>query len=266
MARFPIPMHPTHPYSGTGAEARAFGTGRRSRRGRRLHAGCDLYAPIGTPILAIAEGTVILPAYNFYEGTDAIEVFHPGIGVVRYGEVLKEKDYATHQAAVRREHTKHGITGNQNAAGQLRPPVLRAGQAVTEGMLLACVGKLTIPRFPYSMVHFELYDEAARGQNLSGGGLYMRNRHLVNPTNLLLRLEQSTFNRTGSGSTPGPDTSQRPAAPQPEAARGAPPVPPPRPASLNSQQAATLSSARAVRDDAHLPRPPGRFSIFDWFA
>lgn len=51
---------------------RKFGS---NRSGGRKHAGCDLYAPIGTPVYAMDEGEII-NYYAFYLGTFALEVKH----------------------------------------------------------------------------------------------------------------------------------------------------------------------------------------------
>lgn len=130
--------------------------------GTRKHAGCDLYAPYLSKIRAIADGVVILAPYYFYDGTNALEVFHPGIGVVRYGEI---------------------------SSGTRVP--LRAGDKVACGQHIAYVGLLD--SLQMHMIHFELFDEAARGQSLSGGGPYRRNPHLRDPTALLDKLHKLTF-------------------------------------------------------------------------
>ncbi len=75
---FPLAMRPLDSYH-TGA--RRFN----SSRGIRRHAGCDLYAPVGTNVRAMADG-VIIQCYGFYWKTDAIEVLHDDF-IVRYGEV-----------------------------------------------------------------------------------------------------------------------------------------------------------------------------------
>src|SRR5262249_54389009 len=49
--------------------------------GSRKHAGVDLYAPYLSKIRAIADGEIIRGPYWFYDGTNALEVYHPGVGV-----------------------------------------------------------------------------------------------------------------------------------------------------------------------------------------
>lgn len=66
-------------------EMRQFGW--RREKGARIHAGCDIYAPLKSDVIAIADGTVVENA-PFYNGTYQISVNHPGIGIVRYGEIL----------------------------------------------------------------------------------------------------------------------------------------------------------------------------------
>ncbi len=130
--------------------------------GSRKHAGCDLYAPFGAKIRAIADGVIIQRPYYFYDGTNALEVYHPGVGVVRYGEISSSKTV----------------------------PV-SPGQKVKVGEHIAYVGLLD--SLNMSMIHFELFGEQARGQNLSGGGAYRRNPALKDPTSLIDKLHKITF-------------------------------------------------------------------------
>lgn len=133
------------------------------RTRNRIHAGIDLIHPYLTPIRAIADGVVIQPPYAFYEGTNALEVRHPGIGVVRYGEI--------------------------SSARVVR---LAAGARVTAGQLIAYVGKLD--GSGSSMLHFELYSGTSTGPLTVRANLpYQRRRDLQNPTPLMDRLIQLTF-------------------------------------------------------------------------
>ena len=79
---FPLKFLPKESYK---EAPRHFGA--RRSKGKRKHAGCDLYAPVGTPIFAVADG-VVLDFYEFYLESWALEVDH-GDFVVRYGEVKK---------------------------------------------------------------------------------------------------------------------------------------------------------------------------------
>ena len=130
--------------------------------GRRKHGGVDLYAPFGAKIRAIADGEIIRAPYPFYDGTNALEVYHPGVGVVRYGEISSSKKVPA-----------------------------RAGQKVKVGEHIAYVGLLD--SLQMSMIHFELFGEQARGQSLSGGGPFRRNPALKDPTPLIDKLYKLTF-------------------------------------------------------------------------
>ncbi len=132
------------------------------RSGGRKHGGCDLYAPFGAKVRAIADGIIVQQPYYFYDGTNALEVFHPGVGVVRYGEISSSKTVPA-----------------------------RAGQKVKVGEHIAYVGLLD--SLQMSMIHFELFGEQAYGQSLSGGGVYRRNPALKDPTPLIDKLYKLTF-------------------------------------------------------------------------
>lgn len=154
---FPLSSVPAESYK-TGA--RAFASYRTSTR---KHGGIDLYHPFLSPIRAIADGTVIQPAYSFYDGTNALEVNHPGIGVVRYGEISSGKVIK-----------------------------FAAGERVTAGQLIAYVGFLDSLR--KSMLHFELYEGTAQGPLTVRSNLpYQRRRDLKNPTDLMDRLAAASF-------------------------------------------------------------------------
>ena len=107
---------------------RAFGSGR--DKGKRVHAGCDLWFPVSTTIHAITTGKVIAKPYLFYHSTNALEIDH-GTFVARYGEI------------------KQGSSS------------LNVGDQVTPGQAIAQVGKLD--NMNISMLHLELYDKSAAG-------------------------------------------------------------------------------------------------------
>ncbi|AKT42605.1 peptidoglycan-binding protein [Chondromyces crocatus] len=138
--------------------AGAFGSGRNGR----AHAGCDIYAPLGTWVHAIANGEVTLGPYYFYANTYAIEVNH-GDFVARYGEVQKDS------------------------------PV-RKGDKVKAGQRIARVGHLVGISVKSDMLHLELYKGTASGaltvkgaaSAKSPAGLpYQRRKDLMDPTPLL---------------------------------------------------------------------------------
>ena len=68
---------------------------------------------------------------------------------------------------------------------------VRSGQKVKSGEVIAYVGLLD--SLQMSRIHFELFGEQARGQNLSGGGPYRRNPALKDPTSLIDKLYKLTF-------------------------------------------------------------------------
>jgi len=107
---------------------RAFGSSR--DKGKRVHAGCDLWFPVGTVIHAITSGTVRAKPYLFYHSTDALEIDH-GTFVARYGEI------------------------KQGSA------LLQVGDHVSAGQEIAKVGKLD--NMHISMLHLELYDKSVAG-------------------------------------------------------------------------------------------------------
>ncbi|EYF08105.1 peptidoglycan-binding protein [Chondromyces apiculatus] len=136
-----------------------FGSG---RGGGRAHAGCDLYAPLGTWVHAIMGGTVTLGPYYFYCNTYAIEVDH-GEFVARYGEVQKDS------------------------------PV-RKGDKVKAGQRIARVGHLVGISVKSDMLHLELYKGTHSGSlTVKGSGSavsprgqpYQRRKDLMDPTPLL---------------------------------------------------------------------------------
>lgn len=142
---FPLRKRPEHDYRTGG---RRFGASRSS--GSRLHAGCDLIAPQGTEILAMADGVVVRGPYDFYGGTSALEVRHGDGKIARYGEISK-----------------------------IVPAGIGPAAAVTQGQVLAKVGLLDSGS---SMLHLELYGGTATGRLTQPGTRYMRRSDLIDPT------------------------------------------------------------------------------------
>ena len=139
---FPLRARPAISYE-------TFGLG----RGRK-NAGCDLYAPEGTEILAIEDGTIIQGPYYFFDGTYALEVEHDSGYVVRYGEI--------------RQKVPRGIT---------------VGSRVSQGQVIAYVGFLV--QLKLSMLHFEMYDGSKTGPLTQSIGSYRRRSDLIDPTPFL---------------------------------------------------------------------------------
>jgi len=136
---------------------RQFGSRRAS--GKRAHAGCDLYFPVGTTIHAIADGKVVRGPYPFYAETFALEVDH-GDFIARYGEI-------------------QGAT------------FVKAGDTVKAGQPIAKVGRLVGIATPSAMLHLELYDKSGQGPltvsdsssaKTADGRPFFRRRDLIDPT------------------------------------------------------------------------------------
>jgi murein DD-endopeptidase MepM/ murein hydrolase activator NlpD len=161
---------------------RSFGSG---RKGGRLHAACDLYAPKGTIIYAIADGTVVRGAEWFYSETYAMEIDH-GKYIARYGEIQREA-------------------------------FVRKGERVKAGQPIARVGHLVGITVPSDMLHFELYDKTASGRLTTdaahsrkgpGGRVFLRRKDLIDPTRLL---EEWKKNLPGSLNAAREEEAARPA-------------------------------------------------------
>jgi murein DD-endopeptidase MepM/ murein hydrolase activator NlpD len=150
---FPFSKLPTRNWT---QPPRSFGSSR--SKGKRVHAGCDLYFPKGTIIHAITDGTVIQGPYPFYQGTFALEVDH-GAFIARYGEI-------------------------QQTA------FVRPGERVVGGQPIAKVGHLVGIVVESDMLHLELYDKSAHGPLTTKtntardaqGRPFNRRRDLINPT------------------------------------------------------------------------------------
>lgn len=152
----------------TGPDMGAFGA---SRSGR-LHAACDIYSTPGTPVHAVSDGKIISAPYEFYDGTDALEVLHDeivdGDGSLRKNVVVRYGEIAPGSAISPR-------TGKSFVAGE----------RVTRGQYLAKVGILI--GHDQHMVHFELYSGSGRGALTTYTGSYSRRSDLLNPTSFLKR-------------------------------------------------------------------------------
>jgi murein DD-endopeptidase MepM/ murein hydrolase activator NlpD len=132
-------------------------------RSHRLHAAVDLLNPHQARIRAIGDGVIIAPARGFYQGTNALEVHHPGIGVVRYGEIDPVK--IVH---------------------------LKTGDHVRKGDVIAYVGRLN--GSGASMLHFELYAGTTNGPlTVVSNPPYERRSDLEDPTSFIDKLVKQTF-------------------------------------------------------------------------
>lgn len=121
--------------------------------GKRKHAGCDLYAPAGTEVRAMADG-IVRNIYYFYDNTDAIEITHQK-HIIRYGEVRKDKS------------------------------LVKAGDKVVRGQVIGYVGSLTTKGIPSMMLHLEMFSNTDNTGTLNGNSIYKRRSDLVDPTPFL---------------------------------------------------------------------------------
>jgi murein DD-endopeptidase MepM/ murein hydrolase activator NlpD len=120
--------------------------------GARKHAGCDLYAPPGTPVRAVADGKIVT-FRPFYLGSFAIVVDH-GTFIVRYGEVKSKM-----------------------------APGLKVGDKVKQGQTL---GEVSILKgLKVSMIHFEMFKGNAKGELTQNKKPFFRRADLLDPTPFL---------------------------------------------------------------------------------
>ena len=121
---FPLSFVPAESYNSAGL---GFMAPRPAMGPRVLHGACDLLAPVGSTVFAVDDGVVVAGPYEFYLGVKAIEIKH-SLFTARYGEV------------------------KANA-------LVKVGDKVAKGQPIAYVGKVGRG----SMLHFELYSNAAQG-------------------------------------------------------------------------------------------------------
>ena len=151
-----------------------------ARSGGRLHAATDLYSSVGSPVIAMDDGE-ILDYYYFYSGTYAIVVKHNfpwGTRIVRYGEVQWDANL----------HSRVQTYGSVS---------------VKKGQVIGGVGKLRCNCEP--MLHVELFGgnsglgltvSSNDAQKFPRGSIqrdFRRRGDLLNPTQMVLDLEKSTF-------------------------------------------------------------------------
>ena len=121
--------------------------------GTRLHAGSDLYSPVGTEVYATDDGTVRRVSEKFYRNVGAIEITH-ATWVGRYCEITPVK-------------------------------TLKVGDKVKAGQLIGRVAK--IEGLNISMLHFEMYDNHLDESPLTVVGYtkFNRRKDLLNPEKFL---------------------------------------------------------------------------------
>lgn len=144
---FPLTFVPKQSWHGA---PRSFGAPR--SQGKRKHAGCDIYAPPGTPVHAVADGKV-LSFRPFYLGSWSIVVDH-GEFVVRYGEVKSK--------------LAQGVA---------------VGGRVKKGQVL---GEVSILKgLSVSMIHFEMFKGNVKGELTQNARPFFRRKDLLDPTPFL---------------------------------------------------------------------------------
>src|SRR5690554_1143347 len=114
--RFPLDFN--YQDKGYHSGVRSFGSPRNN--GTRFHAGCDLYAPVGSKVYAMDDG-VYLKYYDFYGQTYAMEIRH-GKRVIRYGEIQPPKDLHGYDILIPPDNIRNGfrfVEGTEIKRGQL---------------------------------------------------------------------------------------------------------------------------------------------------
>jgi murein DD-endopeptidase MepM/ murein hydrolase activator NlpD len=174
---------------------KSFGSKRESEEGGiRYHAGCDLIAPPGTPIYAVADGTSILYK-DFYKKTYYVQVDH-GDYTVRYGEVQPPLNHHGYQNPPP-EAVRKGL-------GEVLRESLGKNAPVKRNDIIAYVGQLYNEKKnpddsvslikKHSMCHFELYKGSVKEKLTVKGNLkydnvppkkYDRRHELLDPTKFL---------------------------------------------------------------------------------
>lgn len=168
--RYPFAERSSYPFTGPEASWRAFAS--RRDGGARAHAAIDIYLPDGTPVLAVAHGTVARAPYAFYRDTWAIDIDH-GAFLARYCEIEKPGADA-----------------------------LAVGDAVTSGQAIGKVGVLKgddgrrWEAVASMMLHLEMYDKTETGDLSRKIGTsarseqyvpFFRRKDLIDPTGFIQR-------------------------------------------------------------------------------
>ena len=144
---FPLHNRPAVSYKDS---PRRFGA---ARGNGRKHAGCDLYAPAGSLIMAMQSGVVLGNPYLFYDVVYAVEVQHADGSICRYGEIAADCP-------------------------------LKKDDSVLEGQPIARVGKMQ--HVKQSMLHLEWYAGTATGPLTDRRKPpFMRRADLTDPTPIL---------------------------------------------------------------------------------
>ncbi|MDE2037809.1 MAG: M23 family metallopeptidase [Patescibacteria group bacterium] len=137
----------------------AFGSVRSYKKGAGKHAGIDIYAPVGSKVLAIESGRVV----HVSEFTGA--PWSPQWRRTWY-VMIEHKD------------------GRVSAYGELRKPRLRNGREIKLGQIVGYTAKVIFGPMDIdsSMLHFELH---RKGSRLSQDWIGKRPERFIDPTRYL---------------------------------------------------------------------------------
>jgi murein DD-endopeptidase MepM/ murein hydrolase activator NlpD len=184
---FRFPLDNEYRDNGYHTSPRSFGSSRNG--GARHHAGCDLYAPVGSKIYSMADG-IIEDYRNFYGQTYVLVINHDG-KIFRYGEIQPPA-------------ANHGYTKDipsENVRKGLAVPFTR-GMKIKRGQHIAYVGQLRllnkntskIENYKQSMLHIEIFSGDGHGEltepdnkkytNVPARN-YMRRSDLLAPTQII---------------------------------------------------------------------------------
>jgi murein DD-endopeptidase MepM/ murein hydrolase activator NlpD len=190
---FPMDFIPPKSYK---ERPRSFGAW---RLGDRLHAGCDLYAPMDTPVYAIADGTIV--AYQEFGAIKAknkgsvvyqIVVDH-GYFIANYRELSPASDVDIAVAGVDLTDCE---TMKKNRKGKGMADGLKIGSKVKAGQHIGYVGLLLYINTnegkiydEASMLHLEIYRDTNKPHEVMNAYLniskYGRRSDLLDPTDFL---------------------------------------------------------------------------------
>lgn len=145
MPTFPLPVVPKQDFRTGGL---AFG----NNRGGLEHAACDLVAPAGTPVLAVADGVIWYGPSKFFDSKPDAS----GVRISTFELTVIHSDFIA----------RYGEIGQMLASG------VKPGATVKEGQQIASVGK----QVGDTMLHFEMFsDVQSKGSLTQRGNTTYRN-------------------------------------------------------------------------------------------
>jgi murein DD-endopeptidase MepM/ murein hydrolase activator NlpD len=142
----------------------AFGVSRGYRNGEGKHTGIDIYAPVGSKVVAIEDGKVV----HVSEFTGA--PWSPQWRRTWYVMV---------------EH----VNGNVVVYGEIRKPRLQKGQTIAAGQIIGYTAKVLFGKKEKdsSMLHFELHK---KGSRVSQDWIGKRPKRFLDPTEYLRSIQK----------------------------------------------------------------------------